>query len=98
MKATTLSANQYEFRTKIDLRTGSITREVDTGLPTTAVRLAVSVFEILVDGLPLGELHDNKPDELRARVLERLASLQPALLKEFEHEFQRIVARHLGER
>jgi hypothetical protein len=98
MPSITLTVNRYEFKTTINLRTGVINRVVDPDLEVAPTgRLAEFVFSVSVDGLPLGEIEDNEPDALRRHVQTRLATLKPDLVKQFEEEFHRITARHLGE-
>jgi hypothetical protein len=101
MQSVPITLNRYEFQTTINLRTGSITRTVDPNLstaPDKTARLAEFDFRVTIDGLPLGEITNNVSDRLRTYVQDRLETLKPALLKQFEDEFHRIAARRLGER
>jgi hypothetical protein len=99
MQTTTVTVNRYELQTTIDMRTGSIIHVVDPGLVTAPTGpIAEFVFSVSVNGLPLGELQNNDPDALRLYVQTRLTTLKPALLRQFQDEFHRMAARHLGDR
>jgi hypothetical protein len=76
--------------------------------PVAVPRMAEFVLEVILDGLPLGEVipapEDSpphaqpEPDALRRYAMARLARLKPVLTRELEEEIRRLAKRHMGER
>ena len=94
----------YTLRTKIDLRSGSRTRNVDeletAPVPDADGKLPPYMefrLEVVVDGLPFGTVVQNKPDEWRKWATARLERHETRLKEQLETRVRQLAERRLGE-